>query len=176
MQPAPPCSVPGLLVADASVWATSLLGVVVRRVICGFYLFIPPGFVTIWDSKIPHRPAGERVSCCLETSPLSRLPSQDGSPSLSLCLSFYLLYFVLPPFKDNRLPFWVPGVLCQLSEVALWNLISIQMIFWWICGGESGLPILFLRHPILTLQKCINLKKKKKKKTRIMASGPITSL
>ena len=31
---------PRLLVADASIWATSLLGVVVRHVICGFYLFI----------------------------------------------------------------------------------------------------------------------------------------
>ena len=31
---------PCLLVADASVWATSLLGVAVRHVICGFYLFI----------------------------------------------------------------------------------------------------------------------------------------
>ena len=31
---------PCLLVADASVWATSPLGVVVRCVICGFYLFI----------------------------------------------------------------------------------------------------------------------------------------
>ena len=40
----------------------------------------------------------------------------------------------------------VPGVLCQRSEVVLWNLLSIQMIFWWICGGESGLPILFLCH------------------------------
>ena len=37
-----------------------------------------------------------------------RLPSQDGSPSLPLCLSFYLLYFFLPPFEDNRLLFWVP--------------------------------------------------------------------
>ena len=31
---------PRLLVADASVWATSLLGVAVKCVICGFYLFI----------------------------------------------------------------------------------------------------------------------------------------
>ena len=59
-------------------------------------------------------------------------------------LSFYLLYFVLPPFKDNGLPFWVPGVLHQCSEVVLWYLLSIQMIFWWICGEESGLPILLL--------------------------------
>ena len=62
------------------------------------------------------------------------------------CLSFCLLYFVLPPSEENRLPFWVPGVLHQCSEVVLWKLLSIQMIFWWICGGESGLPILFLCH------------------------------
>ena len=45
------------------------------------------------------------------------------------CLSFYPLYFVLPPFEDNVLPFWVPGVLCQCSEVVLWYLLSIQIIF-----------------------------------------------
>ena len=86
----------------------------------------------------------ETVSWYLETSPLLRLPSQDRSLSLPLCLSFYLLYFVLPPFKDNGLPFWVPDVLCQHSEVVLWNLLSVQMFFRWICGGESGLPVLFL--------------------------------
>ena len=47
-----------------------------------------------------------------------RLPSQDGSPSLPL-LSFYLLYLILPPFKDNGLPFWVPNVLWQHSEFVL---------------------------------------------------------
>ena len=40
----------------------------------------------------------------------------------------------------------MPGVLCQRSEAVLWKLLSIQVIFWWICGGESGLPILFLCH------------------------------
>ena len=178
----------------------------------------------------PHRPAGERVSWCLETSPLSQLPPWDRSPSLtlmSLFLSFIFClaaaaakslqscltlcypidgsppgssipgilqartlewvaisfsnewkwklkvkslsrvwfletpwtaahqappsmgfarqeywsgvllpspYFVLPPLKENGLPFCVPGVLCQRSEVVLWNLLSIQIIFWWICG------------------------------------------
>ena len=57
-----------------------------------------------------------------------RLPSQDGSLSLPL-LSFYLLYFFLPPFEDNGLPFWVPDFLCQYSEVVLWNLLSVQMFF-----------------------------------------------
>ena len=42
------------------------------------------------------------------------------------------------PFEDNGLPFWVPDVLCQHSEVVLWNLLSIQMILRWICWGESG--------------------------------------
>ena len=63
--------------------------------------------------------------------PLSflRLPSWDGSPSLPLLSLFYLLYFVLPPFKDNWLPFLVPDALCRHSEVVLWNLPSIQMFF-----------------------------------------------
>ena len=50
------------------------------------------------------------------------------------------------PFKDNGLLFWVPRVLCQHSEVVLWNLLSVQMFFWWICWGESGLPVVFLHH------------------------------
>ena len=62
------------------------------------------------------------------------------------CLFFCLLYFFLPPFKDNGLLFWVFDVLCQHSEVVFWNLLSVQKFFWWICGGESGLPVLFLRH------------------------------
>ena len=33
---------PHLLVADAGVWGTFLLGVAFRHVICGFYLFFPP--------------------------------------------------------------------------------------------------------------------------------------
>ena len=58
----------------------------------------------------------------------------DSLPRIGLhpylfCLSFYLLYFVLLPFEDNGLPFWMPDVLCQHSEVVLWNLLSVQMFF-----------------------------------------------
>ena len=35
---------------------------------------------------------------------------------------------------------------CQCLEVVLWKLLNIQMIVWWICGGESGLLVLFLHH------------------------------
>ena len=41
------------------------------------------------------------------------------------CLSFYLLYFFLPPFEDSGLLFWVPDVLCRYSEVVLWNLLGV---------------------------------------------------
>ena len=58
-----------------------------------------------------------------------RLPSWDRSPSLPLLSLFLFLYFVLPPFEDNGVPFWVPDVLCQHSEVVLWNLLSVQIFF-----------------------------------------------
>ena len=53
------------------------------------------------------------------------LPGTDLRPYV-FCLSFYLLYFFLPPFEDNGLPFWVPDVLCQHSEVVLWNLLRLK--------------------------------------------------
>ena len=52
------------------------------------------------------------------------LPRTELSPYL-FCLFFCLLYFFLPPFKDNDLLFWVPNVLCWHSEVVLWNLLSV---------------------------------------------------
>ena len=93
----PPCaslSSLRLQVVDVSIWATSPLGVVVSCIFCGFYLFFPPGYVALWDSKTTHRPAGERVSWCLETS-LLILPPQDWSPSLSL-LSLFLSFIFCP--------------------------------------------------------------------------------
>ena len=52
------------------------------------------------------------------------LPGAELHPYL-FCLFFCLLYFFLPLFEDNGLLFWVPDVLCQHSEVVLWNLLSI---------------------------------------------------
>ena len=54
-----------------------------------------------------------------------RLPSRDGAPSLPLLSLFLSFIFFLPPFEDNGLLFWVPDVLCQHSEVVLWNLLGI---------------------------------------------------
>ena len=92
------------------------------------------------------------VSWCLETSLLkipfpgrASLPRMELPPHL-LCLLFRLLYFFLPVFEDNGLLFWLPDVLCQPTEAVLWSLLSVEMYFWGICEGESGLHVLFLRH------------------------------
>ena len=141
MQPMHPCPAFGVCTA-------SLLGVTIGHVICGLnYLFIfPPDYVALWGSKARHRLASESVSWCLKTSLFFKTPSQDRSPTLPL-LSLFLSFIFFPTFfRWQGLLFWVPNVLCQHSEVVLWNLLSDQMFFWWICEGESGLPILFLHH------------------------------
>ena len=101
------------LLAHASVWATSPLEVAIRHIICGFYLFIfPPGYVALWDSKTPHTPAGERVSWCLETSPVLQLPPWDGSPSLTL-LSLFLSFIFCPTSFWRQWAAFL-GALCPL--------------------------------------------------------------
>ena len=59
-----------------------------------FLFFLSPSYVALWDSKTPYRPACERISYYLETSP-SQLPHQDGS--LSLTLLFLFLSFIFCP-------------------------------------------------------------------------------
>ena len=83
----------------------------------------------------------------LETSLFLRLPSQDRAPSLPLLSLFFVFYIFSYLFLKTMSCF--SGYLIVLyldSEVVLWNLLSVEMFFWWICGGESGLPVLFLRH------------------------------
>ena len=95
MQPSTPCSAPAC-------WCwLRVQGVAIRHVICEFYWFIfPPSYVALRDSKTPHRPAGKIVSWYLETSPLLRLPSWDGSPSLTLLPLF--LSFIFSPTSFRR--------------------------------------------------------------------------
>ena len=92
-----------------------------------------------------------------------RLSSLDGSPSLPLLFSFYLLYFFIPPFEDNGLPFWVPDVLCQHSEI-LWNYSAFKCSFDEFVGEKvvSLTYLCHLRPPsknilkiILTFKNCI---------------------
>ena len=110
-------------------------------------LFIfPPGYVALWDFKTPHRPASERVSWCLKTSPHLALPPQDGSPSLTL-VSLFIFYIL------SCLLLKTMGCLsgCLMSSTSVQKLsCGIFSAFKWsfneFVGGESGLPILFLCH------------------------------
>ena len=74
------------------------MGVAVRHVTCGFYLFFPPGYVALWDSKISHRPAGESVSWCLETSLFFKTPFSGWisiPTSFASLFIFYILSYLL---------------------------------------------------------------------------------
>ena len=124
---------PRLLASDAGICTASPLGELpLGTLSVGFnYLFIfPPSYVALCGSKVLHRLGSGSVSWCLQTSLFFKTPfmGTELRPYL-FCLSFCLLYFFLPPFEDNGLLFWVPDVLCQHSEVVLWNLLSVQMFF-----------------------------------------------
>ena len=86
-----PCR-PHLLVADASVWGTFLLGVTFRHVICGFYLFSLPVRLPSEIQKLPPDPPVRGFPGVWKL-PLLWLPSWDGSPSLSL-LSLFIFYIL----------------------------------------------------------------------------------
>ena len=127
VQSVPLCSAPTCW------WCMQAQGVPVRHVICGFYLFMYLFFLPVLlPSEIPKPLTDPLVRVFPDVWKL--LPFLDSLPRMDLrpylfCLSFYLLYFFLPSFKDNGLLFWVPDVLCQHSEVVLWTLISFQMFF-----------------------------------------------
>ena len=125
MQPRPPCPAP------AHWWWKRVSGLLLHWELqlgtysVGFFFFfhlhvilpseipnllIDPlvrGFLAVWKFLILH-------DSLLRTGLCPKL----------CCLSFCLLYFVLPPLEENGLPFWVPGVLCQCSEVVLWKFCS----------------------------------------------------
>ena len=75
---------------------------------------------------------------------LDSFPGTDLHPYL-FCLSLSFIFF--PTSFWRQWAAFLPDVLCRHSEdFFLWNLLSAQMFFWWICGRESGLPILLLCH------------------------------
>ena len=85
---------PRLLVADVSVWANSPLAVEIRCVVYVFFFFLMV-MLPCEIPKLPHRPASERASWCLETCPPSRLPPWDRSLSLTL-LSLFMSFIFCP--------------------------------------------------------------------------------
>ena len=57
---------------------------------------------------------------------LFKTPFLGQSSVPTSVVSIFVFYiFFLPPFEDNGLLFWAPDVLCQHSEVVLWNLLRV---------------------------------------------------
>ena len=126
---------------DASIWATSLLAVAFRWWWWFFFFFLPC-YVTLWASKTPHRPACERFSYCLETSP--RLPPRTGPPSLTLLCLFLSSIFCPISFQREWAAFleaWCPlppSGSCFVEVAQHSN--DFLMNLW----GRKWSPILFL--------------------------------
>ena len=118
---------PRLLMACAGVCTASPLGELPwarnLRVLIVYLFFLP----VMLPSVLPKlgTDSAEKVSWCLETSLFLRFPSRDGTLSLPL-LSLFLSFIFFPTsFRRLGLLFWVPDVLCQHSEVVLWNLLNV---------------------------------------------------
>ena len=95
MQPTPLCPA-HLLVADVSIWATSLLAVAVRCIfsVSFFFFLLLPGYVALWDSKTPKTCPWESFLLCGNFSSFTLSP-QVRSPSLNL-LSLFLSFIFCP--------------------------------------------------------------------------------
>ena len=95
---------PYLLVADAGVWGTFLLGVAFRHVICGVYLLIYLFFLPVrLPSEIRKLPPGPPVRGFpgVWKPPPLRLSSRDRSPSPAL-LSLFLSFILCPASFRRR--------------------------------------------------------------------------
>ena len=124
MQPVPPCPDPARW---WQTWSSRLL--LLWEFQLGAYSVFVFVFLPVMlpseIPKLPHRPTSERVSCCLETSPPSRLPPWDGSLSLTL-LSLFFAFYILSYLLLKKM-----GCLsgCLMTSV------SIQKLF---CGSCSA--------------------------------------
>ena len=105
---------PHLLVADAGVWGTFLLGVAFRHVICGFYLFFLPVRLPSEIRKLPPDPPVRGVPGGLKL-PLLWFPSRDWSLSLAL-LSLFLSFIFFPTSFRRRWAAFL-GAWCLLLVV-----------------------------------------------------------
>ena len=88
------------------------------------YLFMfPPSYFTLWDSNAHHRPAGENVSWCLETSLFFKAPF---SGRISVPISFISLFiFYILSYLLSKTMGCLSG--CLMSSA------NIQKLFCGIC-------------------------------------------
>ena len=114
---------------------------------CFFFFFLPSWLCCpLWFKNSPQTHLWEGFLLCGNFSFPTPSP---GQVSIHKSFITVFLFYILSYLLLKRLG--CLSVLCQSSEIVLWKLLSSQMIFWWICGGESGLPILSLCHLVTTL-------------------------
>ena len=106
--------IPHLLVVDASIWGTFLLGVVFKHAICGFYLFFLPVSLPSKIQKLPPDPP-VRGFPGIWKLPLLRLPSCNVSPSQTLLSLFLPFIFCSTSFWGQWAAFL--GVWCPLLAI-----------------------------------------------------------
>ena len=110
--------------------------------------------------KLPHRPSGERVSWCLETSP-SWLPSWNGSPPLTL-LSLFLSFIFYPTsfqwewaaFLGAWCPLPVQKLFCGICSVFKWSFdefVGEKMVSWSYSSAILGLSWMLNFKPAFSL-------------------------
>ena len=120
------------------------LVVEVKCVFCVFCLFVS-NYVASEIPNLPTSPACERVPYCVETSPPSWLLLRMG-----LCPKFFVSVFIFYILSYFLWRIWAAYLAVWCPPPALRNcfleVVHIQIIFWWICEGKSGLHILFLHH------------------------------
>ena len=93
-------------------------------------------------SKTPHRPTSERVSWCLETSPLLGLLPREGSPSLTLLSLFLSFIFCPASFRRHWAAFL--GASCP-PPVFRWSFDEFvgEKVFFLSCSSAILICIFF---------------------------------
>ena len=109
------------------------------------YLFVLPVMLSSEVPRLTTDSPGRVFPGVWKLLSFLRLPSWDGSLSLPL-LSLFLSFIFFP--TSFRMGCFSGCLMFSagIQKLILWNLLSVQMFFQWICGAESGLPILFLCH------------------------------
>ena len=126
-----------------SIWATTLLAIVVRCIFCGIFLFFPTWLCCPQIPKLPTDPPMRGFPTVWK--PPSRLPPQDGSLSLTLfsLFVFYILSFLILKRMCALSGCLTPSGAFRSCFVEVAQHSNDLLMNLW---GESGLPVLFLCH------------------------------
>ena len=149
MQPTPPCPAP---TGWWQMWASVLL--LHWQLWLGMYsvLFCFSSFLFslfCWPLRFQNSPQTCLCKGFLLCGNFSSFTtSSPGWVSIPNSMSLFLSFIFCPTSFQREwsafLSSWCP--LLVFRRFFLWKLLHIQIIFWWICRGESGLHVLFLCH------------------------------